>query len=29
MLDRLYFNGEVRTMDEENPVAQAVGIKDG
>ena len=29
MLDRLYFNGIVRTMDEENPIAQALGVLDG
>ena len=29
MLDRLFFNGIIRTMDEENPVAQAIGMKDG
>ena len=29
MLDRLFYNGIVRTMDEARPTAQAVGIKDG
>ena len=29
MLDRLYFNGIVRTMGEENPIAQALGVLDG
>ena len=29
MLDRLFYNGVVKTMNDDMPLAQAVGVKDG
>ena len=29
MLDRIFYNGLIKTMNEDQPVAEAVGVKDG